>query len=123
MKQVDFVNAYTITNKLSQSEKLTISGKWALYKLRKDLLPHYEFYVEESRKLFNEYESYYNPDNDAFDFESMDDAKVFKTKQDAIDDFEVEFSAEKPRVKLSDIPDITVPQIEKLDNFIEFIPE
>lgn len=123
MKQINIVNAYIATDKLSKEDNLTINGKWVLYKLRKDLSTHYDFYVQQSRELFEEYKEYYNEDTDAFDFESAEDAKKFKEKQNAIDDFEVEYTAEKPTVKLSDIPNITVQYIEVLDEFIEFIPE
>lgn len=123
MKQINIVNAYIATDKLSKADNLTINGKWVLYKLRKDLSTHYDFYVQQSRELFEEYKEYYNESTDVFDFESAEDAKKFKEKQKIIDDFEVEYAAKKPTVKLSDIPDITVQYIEVLDEFIEFIPE
>ena len=121
MKQIDIINAYTITEKLSENENLSINCKWVLYKLRKELLPHYEFYIEESRKLLNEYETEINGSSITFKSEAL--AKEYQSKQDVIDKFEVEFESTKRSLKLSDIPNITIQQIETLDKFIEFIPE
>jgi len=121
MKQIKIIQAYSITEELSKEDNLTINAKWVLYKLRKELSSHYEFYMNESRELFNKYET--SVDGNIISFKSAEEAKEYKTKQAEIDDFEVEFSAEKQELKLSDIPCITVQQIELLDEFIEFKPE
>ena len=121
MKQIKLIQAYTTTDEISKNDNLTISAKWVLYKLRKELASHYEFYINESRELFNKYET--TADKDLITFKSAAEAKEYQTKQAEIDNFEVEFSAEKQQLKLSDIPNITVQQIELLDEFIEFSPE
>lgn len=121
MKQINLVQAYKTTDEISKSDNLSINAKWVLYKLRKELASHYEFYVNESKDLFNKYETSF--DGDMILFKSIEEGKDYKIKQAEIDNFEVEFSAEKQKVKLSDIPNITVQQMEELDDFIEFTPE
>jgi len=121
MKQINIVNAYSITEQLAQANNLTIQGKWALYKTRKDLLSHYEFYMEESKKLFNSYET--TRTEDSIQFKSQKLAEEYQKKQAEIDNLDVDVKIEKQNCKLSDIPDISVPQIEMLEQFIEFTPE
>lgn len=121
MKQLKIIQAYNVTEQLTKDDTLTITAKWVLYKLRKELTSHYEFYVEESRKLFSNYET--TVDGDNITFKTAELAKEYQTKQEEIDNFEVELNSEKQTIKLSDIPNITVQQIELLDEFIEFIPE
>ena len=120
MKQIKVINAYAVTEELSKSDNLSIQAKWVLYRLRKDLLPHYDFYIQESRALFNRYET--TNKGDFITFKSPELAAEYKESQQEIDDFEVEFN-NKQTLKLSDIPNITVQQIELLDDFIEFLPE
>lgn len=120
MKQIKLINAYSITEELSKDDKLSMQAKWVLYKLRKDLLPHCEFYIQESRTLFNKYET--KNEGDRIAFESPELADEYQKAQKEIDNLEVEFN-NKQILKLSDIPNITVQQIEVLDDFIEFLPE
>ena len=121
MKQINIVNAYMTTTELARSKNLTISGKWALYSVRKNLLSQYEFYVEESKNLYSQYKIERN--ENTLLFESPKLAAEYQTKQQEIDNFEVDTNVDKITCKLSDIPDITVEQIERLENFIEFMPE
>ena len=92
-----------------------------MYKLKKDLTPHFEFYIEESQKLFREYKTVQN--GTRIRFETPELAKDYNDKQLKIDEFEVQTNINKQSVKLSDIPDITIQQIEALEDFIEFDPE
>ena len=121
MKQVKIVQAYMTTEDLSKIQDLSVKAKWVLYKLRKDLSYHYDFYVEESRNLFNNYKT--EKKGDSIVFESVELAQEYKKKQEEIDNLEVDYQIPKQPLKLSDIPSITVPQIEHLDEFIEFEPE
>ena len=122
MKQIKIAQAYDVTNRLSKDNNLTIAGKWGLYKLRKDLLSHYEFYIEESRNLFNTYKTT-TTDTGSIKFESPEYADEYLAQQANIDNFDVDVSFEKQQLKLSDIPNISIQQIELLDDFIEFLPE
>ena len=121
MKLIKIVNAYNAVEELSKTDGLTIIGKWSLYKVRKDISSHYEFYVQECQNLISGYKVEVNGSN--VTFESADLAKEYKTKQNDIDNLEIDVQAVKQDVKLSDIPNITVQQIETLDEFIEFKPE
>ena len=120
MKQIDAANAYFVTDKLIQQKNLSIQGKWILYTLRKELNPAYEFYKKESRDLFNQYDT--TADGNVINFKSPELAADYKKKQEDIDNLEID-NLEKKTLKLSDIPDITVEEIELLEKFIEFTPE
>lgn len=121
MKQLKIANAYNATEEIIQSNSLSINAKWVLYNLRKELSSCFEFYFDESRELFSKYETVTN--GKTIKFNTPEEATEYKLKQDEIDNFEIEFKTEKQQLKLSDIPNITVQQIELLDDFIEFLPE
>ena len=121
MKQIKIVQAYNTTEELSKNENLSVNAKWVLYKLRKDLHSHYDFYISESRNLFNQYET--TTDENTITFKSAEEAKEYTSKQAEIDELEVELESQKNSLRLSDVPNITVQQIEILEDFVEFIPE
>lgn len=121
MKQIKIAEAYNATENITKENDLSVQAKWVLYKLRKDLSSCYEFYVNESRELFSKYKTVVG--KESIKFNNVEEAKDYKKKQDEIDNLEVEIVAEKQQLKLSDIPNITVQQIELLDDFIEFLPE
>lgn len=121
MIQLKIVNAYEATQSLVKNDKLSINAKWELFNLRKELLTTYEFYVSESKKLISGYKT--EIDGTSIVFESPELAQEYKAKQDEMDNFDVQIPIGSHKLKLSDIPDITVLQIEVLDGFIEFIPE
>ena len=120
MKQIDYINAYLVTDDLV-GKTLTIQGKWLLFNLRKDLQPHVEFYNEESRKLFDNYNTEIK--GSTIKFDSPELAAEYSAKQSEIDNLEIDEPYKKKQCKLSDIPDIIVEQMEALQDFIEFIPE
>lgn len=121
MKQINIVNAYAVTDKLTQDHNLSIQAKWVLYNIRKDLLSSYEFYVTESRNLFSQYDITVNGNTISFKTPAM--AAEYKSKQNDIDNLDVDINFKKQTLKLSDIPSITVSDIETLEDFIEFMPE
>ena len=121
MKQIKIINAYLATEELAKQSDLPIQIKWTLFNLRKTLSTYYTFYVDESQQLFSKYETI--KEGTSIIFETPDLAEEYKTKQDAIDNFEIELDFEKQPCKLSDIPNITVQQMETLENFIDFKPE
>lgn len=120
MKQIKIINAYSTINDISQNG-LTLKGKWVLYQVRISLASQYDFYLEESQKLFDSYKTI--SDGTTIKFETVELANEYKAKQAEIDNFDVDMMLEKQECKLSDIPNITVTQMEALQDFIEFIPE
>lgn len=123
MKQAKIMNVYSITEKLSSTEGLTPNGKWVLYITRKALTPHYEFQLTEVKKLFEKYEAEQDREKGTFNFKTPEDAQSFKEEYDELDNLDVELDLNMQHAKLSDIPAITVQQIEALEEFIEFTPE
>ena len=121
MKQIKIIQAYNATEELSKNESLSINAKWVLYKLRKDLYPHYEFYLTESRNVFDQYKTTVN--ENSVTFESEEKAREYTSRQTEIDESDIPTEFSKKQLKLSDVPNISVHQIELLEDFIEFIPE
>ena len=118
MKQVKIVEAYDVTEELAKNAELSIAAKWVLYKLRKELSHYRDFYYEESKKLFDKYETTVN--ENTITFQSPELAREYQIKQNEIDNFEVDAKITKQVLKLVDIPNITIQQIEILDDFIRF---
>lgn len=121
MKQIKIVDIYNATEDLSKANGLSINAKWVLFRLRKDLKVHYDFYVEESRKLLNKCDG--KIDGTSILFASEENAKEYQVKQSEIDNLDVKYKVEKQSLKLSEVPSITVAQMETLGEFIEFVPE
>ena len=121
MKQIKIAQAYNVTEGLSKDQNLSIDAKWVLYKLRKDLYSYYEFYLTESQNLFSEYET--TTEGSSITFKSAKEANEYTERQAKIDEFEVETEFQRKELKLSDIPNISIQQIEALEGFIDFKPE
>ena len=121
MIQHKIIKAYETTQELVENKDLTINAKWELFKLRKQLLPCYEFYANETRELISKYKTEIN--GNTISFESAELANEFQIKQNEIDNFDIDKTFEKVNLKLSDIPGITIPQMEQLEEFVEFSPE
>lgn len=120
MKQFIINKIYNETEELTKQD-LTIQGKWIIYKIRKTLLPHIEFYQGEVQKLLDEYKPEY--ENENLKFKTPEIAQEFLNKEQEVENFEVEVQNTKESLKLSDIPGISIQQMELLEDFIEFVPE
>lgn len=120
MKQIDIINAYSVTETLSDDPSLTIKGKWVLYQVRKELTPHYEFQVQENKRLLEQYNGQYDANTNKINFETAELAQDFQREHNDLDNLEIELNVIKPSLSLKDIPNITVHQIETLEDFIEF---
>ena len=120
MKLSKINDAYNTTEEITKNN-LPIIVKWAIFNIRKQMASHVDFYNEEIKKLLDEYKP--TVEGNLLHFESEELAAEFAEKRNKIDNFEVEVNGEKPIIKLSDIPDITVQQMEQLENFITFNPE
>lgn len=123
MKQVKIVNAYGVTDALSNDTTISLKAKWALYSLRKALAQHYEFQTQENNRLLEKYKGKYDPTTKLIIFETPDIAKEFSDEHNALDNLEIDLKVDKQKLSLNDIPKITVKQIEDLEDFIEFTQE
>ena len=121
MKLSKINDAYNATEEITKQNDLSIIVKWAIFNIRKQMAAHVDFYNDEIKKLLDEYKP--TVEGNLLHFEKEEQAKEFSEKRNKIDDFEVEINNEKPIIKLSDIPDITVQQMEQLEDFITFNPE
>ena len=123
MKQIKITNAYAVTDALANDPSLTLKGKWAFYSLRKALAPHYDFQVEENKRLTEKYKGTYDPSTNMINFESPEIRDEFVKEHNDLDNLEVDITFSKQKLSLTDVPKITISQIEALEDFIEFIPE
>lgn len=121
MKQSKINIAFSATEELIKQSDLSISGKWILFKVRKELSVHMDFFKDEMNKLLEEFHPSF--ENNMLKFESADKRIEFEKRQKELENFEIKTVFTKETLKLSDIPGITVPQMEMLQDFIEFNPE
>lgn len=118
MKQSKIIQAYELTDKLGEQTNISNKGKWVLFKLRKDLLPAYEFNRERYVELYKKHNG--TTDGDKIKFETPEIAQAFVDDLNELADLDTELDFSKQELSLNDIPDITVHEIEILDDFITF---
>lgn len=123
MKLAKIINVFNTTEVLAGDPNLTHAGKWVLYSVRKQLADHSEFQREELQKLFEKYPATYNAETRELTFKSTKARDAFLEESKKLDDLEIEINIVKQKAKLSDIPGITIQQMEAVEDFIDFIPE
>ena len=118
MKQSKIIRAYEISDKLAEQTDLTNEGKWVLFMLRKDLSSSYEFNQQRYVEILNKYKGTVNGDKITFD--SPETAQKFKKELDELSEMDTELDIKTQELSLSDIPSITVHEVEALQDFINF---
>ena len=118
MKQLQIVNAYNKMESLADNKNLSKESQWALYKLRKDLKPHFDFQVEQEENLRDKY----LPFADERQMLPPDKTQEYVKELDEIGNLEIDMGAfEKARIPLVD--GISFKTMEDLEDFIEFYTE
>lgn len=123
MKQFKIIAAYkTIEDIKQRNKEYPLAVAHAIFKIKKTLQDQWDFQVEEERKLFEKY-SPVSDDGNSIKFASDEDAKAFSSKIAELSDMDVELDYIKPKIRLSEQFDLTLSEMEALDDFIEFIGE
>lgn len=111
---------YSATEKLSENKELSDSVLWCLYKLRKDLRIHVDFYKEREQDIKDKYISYVD-ENGQIHGEIMNQ---YLHELEDLNNMDKDVSnITKYTISLKDINGITVHDMESLEAFIEFTNE
>lgn len=116
-KQGEAVRAFAILGMMGQ-QQLATPVAYKLFRLRKALSTVVEFQSEQERKLAGELGGHFT---DAGKLELPDEAKAeYEKRHKELADTECEVDCSRVKLKMSDIPVISMDVIDALDLFIEF---
>ena len=118
MKQAKIIIAYEVSDKLAEQDNLTNEGKWTLFMLRKDLSPSYEFNQTRYVEILNKHKGIIN--GDSIKFETPEIAAEFAKEINDLGEMDTSLDIKKQELSFNDIPNLTVHDIEALEDFIEF---
>ena len=120
MTNFEINNIYTVTEKLSEKDQFSDSVLWCLFKLRKDLREHVEFYNERLKSIQDKYVSYAD-ENGQIHGEVMD-KYINDVKELGLMDKDISNVA-KYDISIKEFKGITVHDMESLEPFINFTNE
>lgn len=118
MKQERFVNAYKVIQKY-ESEKMPLDISYGLFKVKKILQDQWDFEVSREEEIYNRYK----PSSDEkgnFKFDSPEDQKNFVKELTDLLSMDIDMDIEKVKIKFDDRIEMSLADIEALDDFIEF---
>ena len=120
MKQSKIMSAYQAIEKIKNKDKeYPLNITYTLFKVKKMLQDQWDFQLEEEKKIFNQFSPEVQENGD-YKFESREKAQEFTDKLAELGNMEVDLKITKPKIKLSEQIDLTLGEIEALDEFIEF---
>lgn len=121
MTQAKINNTYQY---LLDIKNVRINGNSArkLYFLRKELESHFQFYIDESRKLIEEYGGTLG-EKGQINFTNADKAKEYIKLQSELDNAEVDINTPIVQISLAQNPNLTLSEndIENVEGLIEFV--
>ena len=121
MIQTKINNTYQYLQEIKQ---IRINGNSArqIYFLKKALEPHFQFYLEETRKLIEECGGTIG-EGGRINFADVEKAREYMKLQTELDNAEVDVNVEVVTISLSQNPNLTLSaeDIENVEGFIEFI--
>lgn len=121
MKQKKINGAYQFLQDIRQTR---INGNSArqIYFLKKALEPHFQFYIEETRKLIEECDGTV-AENGRINFTNKEKAQEYMKAQAELDNAEVELNVPVVQISLQQNPNLALSEedIENAEGFIEFV--
>ena len=118
MKQQKFVEAYKIIQKY-ENEKLPLDISYGFFKVKKLLQDQWDFEVSKETEIFNKYQPT-TDENGVFNFKSAEDQTNFSKEFTDLLDMEVDWNSEKIKINFGDRIEMSLAEIEALNDFIEF---
>ena len=113
-------NVYKTTEKLSEDKNLSDSVLWCLFKLRKDLRVHTDFYEERLQDIKNKYMSYADENGQIHG----DISDQYMKDVNELDNMDKDISdITKYDISIKEFKGITVHDMESLEPFINFTNE
>ena len=97
---------------------LPANAAFRLFKVKKALQSAFEFETEEEKKYLAEFGGELK---DGFvNFETPEKAKGFETKKKELDSMEIEVEVEVPTIRLEEMKEVTISELEALEGFVNF---
>lgn len=118
MKQQQIVNAYKVIQKYKEKE-LPLDISYGLFKLKKLLQPAWDFELEEEGKIFDKYHPTQGENNE-LTFASVEDKTNFAKDMASLLDMESDYDEDKVIIDFNNRLDLTLTDIEALDDFVQF---
>lgn len=115
--QKNVMSAFMVIAKM-QTKPLNSLTAYKLFKLKKALADNVEFQAEEEKKLVDELKGEISPDGN-IKFDKPVDQVAFLTKRAEMEKLECEIGIDRVTFKATELPDLSVADIEALDDFIE----
>lgn len=117
MKQGQIVKAYQAIQK-HENEELPLDISYAFFKVKKQLTDQWNFQLEREKVIFDKYKI--SNENGQLTFEKPEDQNKFIHEIEELADMEIDWEYDKVKVNIGDRMQITISELEALDEFMEF---
>ena len=118
MKQEKYISAYKVIQKY-ENEKLPLDISYGLFKVKKILQDQWDFEVAKEQEIFDHYKPSVNDDG-SFKFETTEDQIGFAKELSDLLSMKVDQDFDKVKIDFGDRVELSLTDIEALDDFIEF---
>lgn len=118
MKQEKYISAYKVIQKY-ENEKLPLDISYGLFKVKKILQDQWDFEVTKEQEIFDRYKPSVNDDG-SFSFETTEDQIGFAKELSDLLSMKVDQDFDKVKIDFGDRVELSLTDIEALDDFIEF---
>lgn len=115
--QKNVMAAFLVIAKM-QTKPMPSLTAYKLFKLKKALADNVEFQAEEEKKLVDELKGTISPDGN-ITFEKPVDQVAFLSKRAEMEKLECDIGIKRVTFKADELPELSVADIEALDDFIE----
>lgn len=112
------INAYRTIAKLSQQPMNSFTA-YKMFKLKKALNDPFEFVSEQEKKFVDEIGGVIN-DEGRIVFKTVEDSEQYLKKRSELDETECDVNIKKTAFTLNELPDLSVADMESLDEFVEW---
>lgn len=115
--QKKVMSAFLVIAKM-QTKPMPSLTAYKLFRLKKALADNVEFQAEEEKKLVDELKGTISPDGN-ITFEKPVDQVAFLSKRVEMEKLECEIGIDRVAFRADELPELSVADIEALDDFIE----
>lgn len=116
--QFKIVRAYNTIQKIADG-KLPLPVSYKLFRLKKSMLPYFEFQLEEEKKALDECAAIADINNN-WTFSTDEDKMAFIQRLNEIGSMEVDAEIETQTIPLSADLELSIADMEALEDFITF---
>lgn len=113
------VTAY-ITLATMARKQMPSFAAYKLFRLKKKLADIVEFQSDQEQKLAEELGGAFNPENGTLQISDPDKRKEYNDRHRELEDMECEIQGEKIIMTMKEMPDLSMADMETLDEFVEW---